>query len=895
MRKISLLLAVCLFSALSIFAQSSEPEITQGSLYAVNKKGAELGECPLKNTKVTADISGFITRVKVVQEFENNFNEPIEAVYTFPLSQTSAVDDMTMRIGDRIIRGQILKKEEARKVYEAAKSKGNTASLLDQERPNIFTQSVANILPNEKIQIEISYVETLKFEDGAYEFVFPMTVAPRYIPASVDAKDAEKISPPTVSATRAGHDISIEVNLNAGVPVEDIRSNSHEIESLNLSPNNAKISLKNEKTIPNKDFVLRYDVIGKRLEDAVLTNYGKNGGFFSLILSPPERLSAEDITPKEIVFVLDTSGSMSGFPIEKAKESMKLALDNLYPDDRFNLITFAGDTHILFEKPVPATRANMDRAQEFLASRRGGGGTEMMTAIKAALAPSDSQEHIRIVCFMTDGQVGNDFEIISEVQKHPNARVFSFGIGDSVNRFLLDQIAKEGRGEAEYVSLTDDGSRAAKRFHERIRNPYLTDISIEWNGLPVTDIYPKRIPDLFGAKPVIVFGRYAKAAKDTIKLKGKIGGQFFEREIAVNFSDNITENDVMATLWARTKIDNLMSQNWNFDTEETTETPRLKNEIVKLGLDYRLLTQFTSFVAVEERIVKQNGKTKTIRVPAYVPAEFGFERNGTGDGYGVGYGGGSGSGSGSGSGMGRVSRLNQTGYFPPSPPPPTKPISTGVINGSAKSLPKPPFPAAAKAVNASGAVNVQITIDETGNVIAAKAVSGHPLLRQAAEQAALNAKFTPTQLSGKPIQVTGVVSYNFQNSENPIPDIVSSVEEIREQTEEEKSETEMFLAEKKRRDNLAEKLHVWLFDLVNRLKNNLSAGENESKFAADGKAKLQIVLTSKTPETFEKLKNAGFEIVSARSQKEIFGKIETSKIAKLAEIGEIKYILPDIR
>ena len=892
MRKISLLFVVCLLSALSIFAQNSEPEITQGSLYAINKKGAELGLCPLKNTKVTADISGFITRVKVVQEFENNFNEPIEAVYTFPLSQNSAVDDMTMRIGNRLIRGQILKKEEARKVYEAAKNKGNTAALLDQERPNIFTQSVANILPNEKIQIEISYVETLKFEDGAYEFVFPMTVAPRYIPASVDAEDAEKISPPTVSETRAGHDISIEVNLNAGVPVEDIRSNSHEIESLNLSPNNAKISLKDENTIPNKDFVLRYDVIGKRLEDAVLTNYGKNGGFFSLILSPPERLSAEDITPKEIVFVLDTSGSMSGFPIEKAKESMKLALDNLYPDDSFNLITFAGDTHILFDKPVPATRANMDRAQEFLASRSSGGGTEMMTAIKAALEPSDAQDHLRIVCFMTDGEVGNDFEIISEVRKHPNARVFSFGIGDSVNRFLLDQIAKEGRGEAEYVSLTDDGSRAARRFHERIRNPYLTDISIEWNGLPVTDIYPKRIPDLFGAKPVVVFGRYAKAANGTIKLKGKIGGQFFEREIAVDFSDNATENDVMATLWARTKIDNLMSQNGNFDTEETTETPRLKNEITKLGLDFRLLTQFTSFVAVEERIVKQNGKTRTVRVPVYVPTEF-SGGDGEGDGRGSGSGNVSGAGYGNGKPVAPLAMMVSKSFELTQPV--AKTISTGVINGKTVSLPKPTIPATAKAVNASGAVSVQITIDETGNVIAAKAVSGHPLLRQAAEQAALNAKFVPTHLSGKPIQVTGLISYNFQNSEMLTPDIESSVEEIREQTEEEKAETVKFLLEKKYRNNLAEKLHVWLFDLVNRLENNLSAGENESKFVSDGKAELQIVLTHKTPGTFEKLKNAGFEIVSAKSQKEIFGKIEIGKIAKLAEIGEIKYILPNIR
>ncbi len=891
MRKISLLLAVCLFSVFSIFAQD---ETTQGSLYAVNKKGSELGACPLKSTRVSADISGFITRVRVVQEFENNFNEPIEAVYTFPLSQTAAVDDMTMRIGDRIIRGVILKKEEARKVYESAKSSGNTASLLDQERPNIFTQSVANILPNEKIEIEISYVETLKFEDGSYEFVFPMTVTPRYIPESVDAEDAEKISPPVISDTRAGHDISIEVNLNAGVPVENINSNSHEIQSLNLSPNSAKISLRNEKTIPNKDFVLRYDVIGRRLEDALLTNYGGNGGFFSLILSPPERLSAEDITPKEIVFVLDTSGSMSGFPIEKAKEAMKLALDNLYPDDTFNLITFAGDTHVLFKEPVPATRANMDRAQAFLESRQGGGGTEMMKAITAALAPSDSQEHLRIVCFMTDGLVGNDFEIISEVQKHKNARVFSFGIGDSVNRFLLEQIAKEGRGEAEFISLTDEGSRAARRFHERVRNPYLTGISIEWNGLPVSDIYPKRIPDLFGAKPVVVFGRYAEPVKGAVKLKGKIGGQIFEREIAVDFPANETSENVMATLWARTKIDDLMAQNWDFSAEETKETPRLKNEITKLGLDYRLMTQFTSFVAVEERIVKQNGKTKTVRVPAYVPAEYGFgEGYGTGDGDGVGYGSGGGSGSGSGGGAGRARTVTSNSFSLQQTP--AKTIAGGVVNGSVVSLPKPAFPATARAVNASGAVNVQITIDETGNVISAKAVSGHPLLRQAAENAALNAKFTPSMLSGNPVKVTGLIVYNFQNPENPTPDIDSTLEEIREQTEEEKAETARILTEKKRVENLAEKLHIWLFDSVEKTKSRLSLEENESKFITDGKAKVQIVFTKKTPETFEKLKRAGFEIVSAKSQNRIFGKIEMSQIAKLAEMGEIKYILPNVR
>src|SRR5437764_7262892 len=236
----------------------------------------------------------------------------------------------------------------------------------------------------------------------------------------------------------------------------------------------------------------------------------------------------------ELVFVLDTSGSMSSFPIEKAKETMRLALDNLYPADTFNLITFSGDTRILFPQPVPATPENLKKAQAFLAESSGSGGTEMMKAIKASLDPSDAQDHVRIVCFMTDGEVGNDFEIISEIQKHPNARVFAFGIGSSINRFLLDKMAEEGRGEVEYVSLSDDGSAAARRFHERVRSPLLTDISIDWNGLPVADVYPKRIPDLFSAKPVVLTGRYTGAGRGVIRLKGKMSGRDFVRDISVH-------------------------------------------------------------------------------------------------------------------------------------------------------------------------------------------------------------------------------------------------------------------------------------------------------------------------------------------------------------------------
>ena len=889
MQKIIILL-VLLLCSLSALAQDA----TQGTLYAVGKKGKDLGACPLKNTKVTTDISGFQARVRVRQEFENNFTEPIEAVYTFPLSQNSAVDEMTMKIGERVVQGKILKKEEARKVYEKAKTSGQTAALLDQERPNIFTQSVANILPNEKIIIEISYVETLKYEDGSYEFVFPMTITPRYIPASGDAEDANKISPP-IAPTRAGHDISVEVNLNAGVPVEEIRSNSHEIQSVNLSPNSAKISLRSEKTIPNKDFVLRYDVLGKKMEDAVLVNKSAKGGFFNLILSPPERLSSEDITPKEIVFVLDTSGSMSGFPIEKAKESMKLALDGLYPNDTFNLITFAGDTDILFDQPVPATPANLEKAQAFLAGTSGSGGTEMMKAIKAALAPSASQEHIRIVCFMTDGAVGNETEIIAEVKKHKNARVFSFGIGDSPNRFLLDNIAKEGRGEAEYVLLEEEGSRAARRFHERIRNPYLTDIEIDWNNLPVAEIYPKRIPDLFGAKPVVVFGRYTKAMNSTIKLKGKISGQAFEREIAVNLPETENANDALATLWARTKIDELMSQSWNADTEEAAPTLKIKNEITKLGIDYGLLTQYTSFVAVEERIVT-NKAGKKIRVPVYAPSGTDIEEFGTGEGNGIGYRSGSGMGSGSGSGIGNgnstVARLNQTVYLSNSPEIPikaeesVKTISGGVINGKATSLPKPAFPSAARAVKASGAVSIQVVVDESGNIISASAVSGHPLLRQAAEQAAKNAKFAPTMLSGQAVKVVGLITYNFAAS----GDANVSVGEMSDE-----KVGEVPSEEAVRENRLKEKLHFWIFEVVNRLaKNEQTVTANEKRFVRDGKAEVQIKLLVKTSEVMEKLKNLGAEIISEKDAKTIHVKIPIDKLANLAEFVEIEYVLPKI-
>jgi len=605
--------------AAGLLAAPAIPPATEGSLVRVDPYGKATGVlCPLRHTDVKADIAGFIARVTVTQEFQNNTGEKIEAVYIFPLPAKSAVDRMTMHVGDRVVKAVIKKRDEARQIFEQARQQGHTAALLEQERPNVFTQSVTNIEPGAKVLVVISYVETLKYEEGTYEFSFPMTVGPRYNPQGLPGGErvVPKYAPPEL---RAGHDVSLEVKLDAGLPIDFLRSATHPVNIDRPTAKQAVVHLKDQATIPNKDFILKYDIAGTKIQDTVLAYKAQKGGFFTLILQPPERVTAEDVTPKELVFVLDTSGSMMGFPIEKAKETMKMAIAGLYPRDTFNFISFSGDTHLLFERPVPATPENIARAQEFLAGRRGGGGTEMMKAIRAALDPSGDTGKVRIVCFMTDGYVGNDFEIIAEVKKHPEARVFSFGIGSSVNHFLLDKMAAEGRGEVEYVGLNDDGSAAARRFHERVRNPLLTDIHLEYGNMPVNEVYPQRIPDLFAAQPVIVHGRYDRGTTGVWKLRGKMSGRDFVREIKVSLPDSDASHDALASVWAREKIEDLMSRDWAGLQARHPGASEYEPEITRLGLEFALMTQFTSFVAVEEKTVTKGGKPVVVEVPVEMP------------------------------------------------------------------------------------------------------------------------------------------------------------------------------------------------------------------------------------------------------------------------------------
>lgn len=821
----------------SVSAQAKE---TVGSLQVLDPDGKPtVLSCPLKHTDVRAEISGFISRVVVTQEFQNPYKDKIEAVYTFPLPANAAVDDMTMNIGERIVRGKIMRREDARAVYDAAKAGGKVASLLDQQRPNIFTQSVANILPGEQIKISISYVETLKYSDGSYEFVFPMVVGPRYIPGNPTGRsgggyapnttqvpDASRITPlPVPDGMRAGHDISINVLLDAGVPLNDLSSKTHAVDILRPDLHRAEVRLQSNTEIPNKDFVLRYEVAGKKIEDALLTHRDGRGGFFTLILQPPQRVTSEDVTPKELVFVLDTSGSMSGFPIEKAKETMKLALDNLYPYDTFNLITFSGDTNVLFPAPVTASKENLEKAQAFLDSRQGGGGTEMMKAIKAALDPSDAQGHLRIVCFMTDGYVGNDMQIISEIQKHANARVFAFGIGNGVNRFLLDNMARYGRGEVEYVGLGDDGSAAARRFHERVRNPLLTDLSLDWGSLPVADVYPKQPSDLFGAKPVILTGRYTSAASGVVHLKGMMSGRPFTRDIAIEFPESETKHDVLATLWARNRVDDLMAQDFS-GAQQGNMKAELQNAITNLGIEFRLLTQFTSFVAVEEVVVTDGGAPRRVEVPIEVPE--GVNRDAA-----VGsYGGGSGFVV---QAFAGARSLRAARYPAPNSTPTLTTLQPGTVKNESSAARKPaPDP------------SLVIVAEKT------KTVSGR-------SAGAIGSAAGSGMADGQ----------------------ASSVKNPKEEA----------------RQKLMARFDPMVLAVIDRLTNkDFKVSPEEVKFIRNGNAEIQIWLDDKSEATMLKLAELGFQVVlDPKSAKFVIGRMPVARLQALVEFKSVRYVAPQLK
>lgn len=599
-----------------------------GTLKANTKNGEVV--FPLKHTDVSATISGHIARVTVKQSFENPLNDIMEAVYTFPLSDSAAVDDMLMKIGDRTIHGTIKKKEDARQIYEKARAEGHTAALLDQERPNIFTQSVANIPPHKNVDVIVTYVDMLPYDDGKYTFAFPTVVGPRFNPSTAAVPDAAKITPPFVpNGERNGNDISISVDVDSPVSIGDVASPSHQVASTKLNDHHYKVVLQNKAAIPNKDYVLSWNVADNQIKSGYLVNAQDGHGYFNIAFIPPKRPTATQIQPKEMVFLIDASGSQHGAPMQKAKEVMQYSIDHLNAQDTFQIVSFNNVVSYLFEKPRIASTANRDAAKAYLQQLEANGGTWMAPAVEAVCAIPTDEHRLRIVSFMTDGFIGNDFQVIGLIQKlRKTSRWFPFGTGNSVNRFLIDNIAKAGGGEPDYVYLNSSAAEAGKKFYAKIASPVLTDVDVDFDGLKVKDVYPRGLADVWAQRPLYITGRFVEPGKGTVHIKGFSGGKPYSEALNVVLPQNEPQNASLGSLWARAFVDYMTSQDWvshQPGAPSSAANRELKDEITRVALDHHIMTQYTSFVAVEEQTKVEGGKKVTVEVPVEVPE--GVDRN----------------------------------------------------------------------------------------------------------------------------------------------------------------------------------------------------------------------------------------------------------------------------
>lgn len=592
-----------------------------------DEHAAEELPLPLKHTSVVAQIRGYVGTVDVVQQFENPYNEKIEAVYLFPLPEKAAVREFVMTVGERRIRGILREKREAEQIYQDARAQGYQASLLVQHRPNVFEQKVANIEPGRQIDIEIRYFHTLAWHDGWYTWSFPTVVGPRYNPVGLgDPIGAEphgarprQAAPTAVQylrpSQRSAHDISIAVDLDAGVPIEELESTHPIVATLGRHRQTADVRLAAASTIPNRDFVLRFKVAGDTIRSNLLTytDPATGEGYFTLMVYPPADLAQAERQPVELVFVVDTSGSMAGRPMEQAKAAMLEALDRLEPDDTFQIVRFASHSSTFGSRPVPATDENLRHARRYVASLDASGGTEMLAGLRASLSFPHDPRRLRFVTFMTDGYIGNDREVIGEVSRLlGDARIFSFGVGNSVNRYLLERMASEGRGAVAYLGLEDSAADIMRFFFERISRPALTDIEIDWGRMNARDVYPARTPDLFVGRPAFITGRF-DGRPGAVTLLGRAAGETQRVHIAA--PPDAPGQEFIASLWARQRIADLSDRRLR-NADPYGEFARA---IRDTALGYGLMSDYTAFIAVDATERTDGAHGTTVYQPVPVP------------------------------------------------------------------------------------------------------------------------------------------------------------------------------------------------------------------------------------------------------------------------------------
>ena len=599
---------------------------------------------PLKHTHVQAKVTGNLSRVEVTQRFENPFAATLEAVYIFPLPDEAAVDEMVIRIGDRTIQGSIKQRQEAQQIYEQAKQQGHTAGLLEQERDNIFTQSLANIQPGEQIDVIIRYSDSLKFEGGNYEFVFPMVVGPRYIPGTTieDAAgsgsapapmtrnqdtdlvpDASRLNAPVLPpGHRSRHDIQVTIEIDAGVKIQNVASPSHQIQVAHTEQG-VRVNLEGGDTVPNKDLILRYQVGGDRTQSTVLTQTDQRGGHFAVYLIPALQYRSDQLVPKDVVFLIDTSGSQSGAPLMQCQELMRRFIAGLNPDDTFSIIDFSDNTQQLSPVPLTNTSQNRSRAMGYINQLNAGGGTELLRGIRAVLNfPVTDPGRLRSIVLLTDGYIGNENQILSEVQRRlkPGNRIHSFGAGSSVNRFLLNRIAELGRGIAQVIRHDEFPDRVTEKFFRQINNPVLTNLQVQWEGSGEAPIlYPATLPDLFAEQPLVLFGRKPDRHDGKLHITGvAAGGMRYMQTFNLNF--DATRNPAIAQLWGRARIKDLTNQMVSGETKLGVDA------VTEVALTYQLLSPYTAFVAVGDDVrVAPTAEFVSVQVPIEMPEGIRYE------------------------------------------------------------------------------------------------------------------------------------------------------------------------------------------------------------------------------------------------------------------------------
>ncbi len=681
----SVLLLVIASPVYSVHASEEtdkQEDKTGAPYFYVESQEVNVDSFPLKKTNVIADINGMIAEIHVRQSYSNEGKSPINACYVFPASTKVTVHGMQMQIGDQLITAKIKEKEEAKEEFETAKEEGKSASLLSEERPNVFTMNIANIMPGDDVSIDLHYTELITPTDGIYQFVYPTVVGPRYVGPVIDdcgTREEWTATPYMPQGSEPKDSYDIHVNVSAAVPITELISSSHEIAVQWEEKTKAVVSLSDASDYAgNRDFILDYKMTGQDISTGMMLNTGENENFFMLMVQPPERYDIEDIPPREYIFVLDVSGSMSGYPLDTAKSLIKNLVSDLRDTDSFNLVLFSSDSIQMSNKSVPANNLNVNRALKMIDELEGGGGTELALALRNALAIPAKDEVSRSIVVITDGYIYGEEEIFDIIHKNiGNTDFFPFGIGTSVNRYLIEGIAKTGQGEPFVVTEKEEASETAKRFKTYIQSPVLTDIQVKFDGFEVYDVEPSVLPTLFAQRPIVLLGKWRGEPTGTVQITGKAGNSDYAQTISLGdtagikmvnakienkntvqlnsadqktaadlFSGNLVnesltntalkingptlsgakadnqlvsavtmESDVLSYLWAQKRIERLTDYGLNKDN------PDVKAEVTQIGLNYSMLTPYTSFIAVTETVRNPEKNSKDVKQPLSLPLE----------------------------------------------------------------------------------------------------------------------------------------------------------------------------------------------------------------------------------------------------------------------------------